>query len=55
MPPKRIEETAIGQVNSHGVDGKITPPEVSLDGPTDQVSVSETISLAQKQDSDIRS
>ena len=32
MPPKRIEETAIGQVNSHGVDGEITPPEVGLHG-----------------------
>jgi len=23
---------AIGQVNSHGVDGEITPPKVGLDG-----------------------
>src|SRR5262249_27880763 len=32
MPLKGIEETAISQVNGHGVDGEITPPEVGLYG-----------------------
>jgi hypothetical protein len=32
IPPERIQEIAIGQVNSHGVDSEITPPEVGLHG-----------------------
>jgi hypothetical protein len=32
IPPKGIEEMAIGQVNGHGVDGEITPPKVGLYG-----------------------
>jgi len=32
IPPKGVEETAIGQVNGHGIDSEITPPEVGLYG-----------------------